>query len=96
MNEDDLAPEEQQEAPPPRKLTSDPNLPHYHPGCLRVGVRINGQERRDIIAYDMDKREALTQRKQLLQLVEIETYWRWPEARQERRARERWEKKHPQ
>ncbi len=83
---------------PPDRLSNDPNHPHFHPSYVRVGIRIDGVERRDVRWYDapgkmyrvsgsFDKdppREAET----------LEAYWRFPESRQQRRARERWEHKY--
>jgi hypothetical protein len=79
--------------PPPRRLTSVPGKPHYHPSCLRVGVRVNGAERSDLIEYDQDAGTAKTRNDAVISGT-IEPFWRYEESRQERRGRERWEQKH--
>ncbi len=78
------------EALPPRRLASDPNHADYRPDCMRVGVRINGEDRDDVLRYDVDAQTAETKTKHLA-CVLIEPYWRYAENRQQRRARERWE-----
>ena len=83
------------EAPPPRVLSSDPNSDDYHPSCLRVGLRIDGEERRDVMMYDCGTRIYMTTDKEAhMAQRSIEPYWRHVESRQQRRARERWEGKH--
>lgn len=78
---------------PARALSSVPTDPTYHPNCLRVGVRFNGEERRDIIGYDMASSAITIQGGDKL-FGTIEPFWRYPESRQERRRREAWEANH--
>ncbi len=86
MEELDTAPQ------PPRKLSSKPGHPNYRPDALRVGVRVDGIERNDLRFYDADASVYETTNGKLHEGV-IETYWRYAESRQMRRARERWEAK---
>lgn len=81
---------------PPRRLSSDPAHPDFHPSYRRVGVRIDGEERTDVLNYDVARGRA-TIREGLGRALlwgAIEPYWRWAESRQERRARERYDNKH--
>lgn len=80
--------------PPPRKLSLDPNDPHFHPCYTRVGVRVDGEERNDIAFYDMDMLAYKTNRDTSHLAESIEPYWRYPPSRQVRRAEEAWERKH--
>lgn len=96
LSKQPIPPEPVPEAPP-RRLSNDPNHADFHPSYMRVGVRIDGQERRDCVWFDADRGRYLTLdtgRKAIpLEAAQIEPYWRWSESRQERRARERWERK---
>lgn len=78
---------------PPRRLSIDPNSPDYHPCYVRVGVRVDGEERVDLQWYDVDRNEILTTAKSSHLVTSIEPYWRREELRNERRWRERWEAK---
>ena len=80
--------------PPPRKLSVDPNNEDFHPCYLRVGVRIDGEERNDILFYDLDMLAYMTTDHTSHLATEIDPYWRWEPNRQQRRAEERWEAKH--
>lgn len=86
------------EPPPPLRLSNDPSHRDFHPSYGRVGVRIDGAERRDCIWYDAPAGRYLTlgtgRKGDHLLAHSIEPFWRWAESRQERRARERWEAKH--
>lgn len=78
---------------PARALSSVPTDPTYHPNCLRVGVRFNGEERSDIIGYDVGSSTITVQGGTVL-FGEVEPFWRYSESRQERRRREAWEDNH--
>lgn len=82
---------------PPRRLSNDPNHADFHPGYLRVGVIVDGQERTDCCWYDADRGRYRTvdmgRHAPPLEAHTIKPFWRWAESRQERRARERWEGK---
>lgn len=79
-------------AGPPRRLTNVVTHPDYHPSYMRVGVKVDGEDRNDIHWYDQDAGVYATNaRLQPVKSGFIETYWRYPETRQQRRARERWE-----
>lgn len=94
---EELAQQPEPETPPSR-LSSDPNHADFHPSYLRVGVRIDGEPRQDVIWYDAPGRRFLTtatgRKATPLFALTITPFWRWTESRQERRARERWEGKH--
>lgn len=79
--------------PPPRALSNNSTHRHFHPSYMRVGVRIDGQERNDIRWYDMDDGRAITTGGTMITSEAIEPFWRYAESRQMRRARERWEGK---
>ncbi len=81
----------------PRRLSSNPNNPAYHPCFYRVGVRVDGKERGDIVFYDMDL--GIVRYRDMpntsVRVIGLEPYFRITvESRQERRARETWEAKH--
>lgn len=78
---------------PPSRLSIEPGSPDFHPCCDRVGVRVNGIERNDLAFYDVAKLEYMTTSRRSRLADSIEPYWRYPESRQQRRARERWERK---
>lgn len=78
---------------PPRALSNNVTHRDFHPSYLRVGVRIDGVERNDIRWYDVAAGLASTTGGVMLKSEAIEPYWRYPESRQMRRARERWEGK---
>lgn len=80
--------------PPPRALSNNVNHRHFHPSYMRVGVRIDGKERKDLKWYDADAGQAITTEGVMIRSDAIEPFWRYPENRQQRRARERWEAKH--
>jgi len=78
---------------PPRRLTNVVTHRDYHPSYMRVGVRVDGVERNDIHWYDADAGQYSTSGPgKGLQAGQVEPYWRYPETRQQRRARERWER----
>ena len=83
---------------PPVRLTNDPNHPDFHPSYPRVGVRIDGVERNDIKWYDSKQAMFRVTGMKMTDVPKlatvIEPYWRYPENRQQRRARERWEQTH--
>ena len=80
--------------PFPKKLSIWLSHPDYHPSFPRIGVCIDGVERNDIQWYDLDRKLArVNKTNQLLWDIEIKLFWRYPETRQIRRAREAWEKK---
>ena len=79
--------------PFPRKLSIWLSHPDYHPSYVRIGVRFNGEDRVDVQWYDLDKRQIRLNKTNELLEGDIELYWRYPETRQVRRAREAWEKK---
>ncbi len=79
---------------PPQRLSSDPNHDDFHPSYARVGVTVDGQERNDIAWYDVRgyyRTIHQGKKEQALLATTIEPFWRYPETRQQRRARERWE-----
>lgn len=78
---------------PPRRLSIELHSPDYHPSYLRVGVRVDGEERNDLAFYDVDQLSYMTTKKTSHLAKSIEPYWRFSESRQQRRARERWEAK---
>lgn len=82
----------------PSRLTNKPNHEDFHPSFARVGVRIDGVERNDIMWYDARANLYRTSDMGITETPkiagEIEPYWRYPENRQQRRARERWETTH--
>jgi len=77
----------------PTRLSLDPSSPDFHPSYMRVGLRIDGEERNDIQFYDSRTCEYMTTSKTSHLATSIEPYWRFAESRQQRRARERWEEK---
>lgn len=80
--------------PPPQALSNHVNHRDFHPSYMRVGVRIDGVERKDLKWYDVRAGLACTTDGVMLKSETIEPFWRYPENRQQRRARERWEAKH--
>lgn len=80
--------------PPPQALSNHVNHRDFHPSYMRVGVRIDGVERKDLKWYDVRAGLAATVDGVMLKSETIEPFWRYPENRQQRRARERWEAKH--
>lgn len=95
LDSDQYAPEpEPKEDTPPRKISSDIRSADYHPCCLRIGLKINGEVKNNVIAYDMDRGVVSYQGGLVVNADTIEPFWRYPETRQQRRARESWEKKH--
>lgn len=82
-----------EDAPPPRKLSIDPNSSDFHSCYVRVGVKIDGVERKDLQFYDMDQMSYMTTAKTSHLAKSIEPYWRYFPSRQQRRAEERWERK---
>ncbi len=84
---------------PPARVSSDPNHRDFHPSCKRIAVLVDGVPRDDVHWYDAPGgvfRIVGDGRKGQLHSGQVVVYWRWPESRQERRARERWDSKHPQ
>jgi hypothetical protein len=78
----------------PTRLSIDINSPDYHPCYVRVGVRVNGEERNDIQWYDIKRREYMTVDKTSHLAERIEPYWRYQPSRQVRRAEEAYSRKH--
>lgn len=64
----------------------------FRPDYMRVGVRFDGVERNDVQSYDAEAGWLETIKRQVLYGV-VEPFWRYPETRQQRRARQRWEAK---
>lgn len=79
---------------PPARLASRHNHADYHPCYPRVGLRVNGEERSDVIEYDRASRRVRLRDDRLFLDVEVEPYWRRPASRQERRLSERYDAKH--
>lgn len=79
---------------PPSKLSIDPNSPHFHPCYVRVGVRVDGEERNNIEYYDLEQKSYMTTDHTSHLAESIEPYWRYPASRQQRRYEERWQEKH--
>lgn len=79
---------------PPSRLSLDPNSEDFHPCYVRVGLRIDGEERNDIAFYDLANLSYKTQQDTSHLATSIEPYWRYLPSRQQRRAEERWERKH--
>jgi len=80
-------------ARPPRILSLDLLSPHYHPCYVRVGVRIDGEERNDVAYYNQDDLSYMTERKTSHLATSIEPYWRYQPSRQQRRAEERFRRR---
>lgn len=74
----------------PGRLSIDPNSPDFHPCYVRVGVRVDGQERNDLQWYDVGRKEYMTTDKTSHLAETIEPYWRYAPSRQQRRAEARW------
>lgn len=66
---------------------------HRHPSVGRIGIRLDGAERTDVVFYDMERGVIETNAGETL-FGKVEAFWRWPESRQERRRRERWDVEH--
>jgi hypothetical protein len=81
------------EAPPPSRLSIDPNSEDFHPCYRRVGVRVDGVERNDLQWYDVKRKEYMTVNRTSHLADSIEPYWRYLPSRQQRRTEERWERK---
>lgn len=82
------------EFPVPQRLSSDVNHADYRPDCLRIGVIVDGEERRDCKYYDVATGNAqFTKGAPDVTASLIKPFWRFPETRQQRRARQRWEAK---
>ncbi len=79
---------------PPMRLALDPKSPDFHPCYVRVGVRVDGHERKDIAFYDVAGLSYMTERNTSHLAISIEPYWRYSPSRQQRRYEERWEKQH--
>jgi hypothetical protein len=78
---------------PPRRLSCRIGHKDYHPSFARVGVLVNGIEVKNLEWYDQDNRVIQTVTSKAVHQVEsIEAFWRYTETRQQRRARERWER----
>lgn len=80
---------------PPAVLSKEKHSPYFHPCYERVGVLVNGVERNDLLYYSTEDLSYQTIKRTSHLAESIETFWRYPENRQQRRARERWEAKHP-
>ncbi len=78
---------------PPRRLSIWLLHPAYHPSYARVGVKFNGVERNDVQWYDLDKQQIRIKNTNQLLEGDVVVFWRYPETRQQKRARESWEKK---
>jgi len=88
--------EKVQEAPapdaPPRRLTNVVSHRDFHISFMRVGLRIDGEERNDVHWYDADRGlYSLVGPEVSIREGVVEPFWRYPESRQNRRQRERWE-----
>lgn len=81
---------------PPANLSGDPNHDDFHPCYMRVGIDFDGVERRDVARYEckLGRIWLISDKKGLPLIGVVEPFWRWPESRQERRARERWDASH--
>lgn len=80
---------------PPRRLSNDATHRDFHISFMRVGLRIDDKERDDVCWYDADAlRYRVVGSKVEQPALSIEPYWRYPESRQNRRQRERWEASH--
>lgn len=78
----------------PERLSLDPNSPDFHPCYVRVGLRVDGVERDDVMYYNMRDLSYMTTNKTSHLATALEPYWRWQPSRQQRRAEQRWEEKH--
>lgn len=76
----------------PVRLSLVSSNKNFRPDYMRVGVRFDGVERNDVQSYDAEAGWIETVKRQVLYGV-VEPFWRYPETRQQRRARERWENK---
>jgi hypothetical protein len=79
--------------PPPTKLSIWPSHPDFHPSYARVGVILDGVERNDIQWYDLIGQVVRINKTNEMIVGLLQVYWRYPESRQQRRAREVWERK---
>lgn len=84
--------EEGDPLPIPRRLSLVITHRDFRPDYARVGVLFNGDERKDVKTYDADANTLETVRGEKL-IGHVEPFWRYPETRQQRRSRERWEAK---
>jgi hypothetical protein len=79
----------------PDRLSNESSHHDFRPDFTRVGVRVDGVERNDIIWYDQRLGRYRTTSdahdKDAVRFGTVEPYWRHAESRQQRRARERWE-----
>lgn len=76
----------------PVRLSLVSSNKNFRPDYMRVGVRFDGVERNDVQSYDAEAGWIETIKREVLYGV-IEPFWRYPETRQQRRARQRWESK---
>lgn len=74
----------------PRKLSNDPLHADFRPDFMRVGVRIDGQERMNIAWYDADRLVWKSISGTTYSAESIEPFWRSPATRQDRRLLKRW------
>ncbi len=77
---------------PPAVLSIDPNSKDFHPCYVRVGVRIDGEERNNIQYYNLNDLSYMTTDNTSHLAKEIDPYWRYQPSRQQRRAEARWNK----
>ena len=78
---------------PPRRLSIWASHPDYHPSYPRVGIVFDGAERNDVQWYDLDQQVIRLNVSNKLLSGKVEAFWRYGETRQQRRAREAWERK---
>jgi len=78
---------------PPRQLSNEPTDPFFRPDYMRVGVKIDGVERKDVAWYNADHLVYKTVGGGSYGADSIEPFWRYPSTRQERRLVERYMKK---
>lgn len=84
-------------AVPPVCASSRANDPDFHPSCARIGVYVDGVRAPDCFRYDARRgRWWSVNEPELVRFGEVTVQWLWEETRQQRRARESWDAKHPQ
>jgi hypothetical protein len=85
-------PPQKDEFPVPQRLSLKLESKDYHPCYVRVGVLLDGVERKDVASYDVALGQLVTLKHGVMNGV-VTPFWRYPETRQQRRARESWEAK---
>lgn len=80
-------------AVPPVRVSSNPDHADFHPSYARIGVALDGVRRPDVSWYDVAAGLVRAGRAGRQEKGQVVVWWLRPETRQQRRARERWERK---